>query len=346
MGKKASVKSLTEWFEKTHRVLPWRDQPTLYRVWISEIMLQQTQVVTVIPYFERFLNRFPTVEILAQASEQEVLLYWAGLGYYSRARNLQRAARQIVSQGAFPQTRDGWLEVPGVGPYTAGAILSIALDQPESILDGNVERVLARVKRVGRQGGDAVYKQNLWKLSGQWVTTAYTHGFRPSVINQALMELGATVCLSRQPLCGVCPLKIRCEARAFDEVALYPPRKKPKDWIEVQEKVHCLVDAQERVLLRRRKKGEWREGLWDFLDEKPRGKIKKVGQIETHHIVTRHKITRMTQVWQWCAAEVDILVDESQRWVSIEKPEVPVGSALKRTMQGIRERFELEISSS
>jgi adenine-specific DNA glycosylase len=174
-----AARSLGQWFERTSRVLPWRETPSPYRVWISEIMLQQTQVVTVVPYFERFLARFPTVESLAQASEDDVLLNWAGLGYYSRARNVHATAKQVAATGGFPASREAWLELPGVGPYTAGAISSIAYDQVEPILDGNVERVISRVKALDRSRGDSAYKGHLWKLSGLSVQMAAEVEVRP-----------------------------------------------------------------------------------------------------------------------------------------------------------------------
>jgi A/G-specific adenine glycosylase len=347
-----SLDGLASWFERQKRVLPWRDHPSLYRVWVSEIMLQQTQVVTVVPYFERFMTRFPTVESLAEASEADVLLNWAGLGYYSRARNLHRGAQMIVAQG-FPHTREGWLEIPGVGAYTAGAVLSIALDQPEAILDGNVERVVSRLRRVSRASGDTAYKVRLWRLSRALVEKAHQRRIRPSVLNQALMELGATTCTPRKPLCVFCPLTDLCRARAAGEQEAYPPRKKRKEWLLVKEELHCVLDGRGNVLLHQRQKGEWRAGLWDLPLEKPGvgALLQPVGEIETRHIVTRHKITRLTHVWRMTGAAGAekksrlLKASENQelnaatRWVSISKPEVASGSALKRTLQEIHERF-------
>jgi A/G-specific adenine glycosylase len=340
--------ALATWFERQKRILPWRDNPSLYRVWVSEIMLQQTQVVTVIPYFERFMARFPTVESLAQSPQDEVLLNWAGLGYYSRARNLHKGAQLIVQQERFPQSREEWLEIPGVGDYTAGAILSIALDQPESILDGNVERVLSRVHRISRAEGESQYKERLWEKSHEYVTRAHEIQIRPSVLNQALMELGATTCTPRKPLCVFCPLAELCQARAAGEQESYPPRKKPKVWLHVREELHCVLDGRGKVLLHRREKGQWRAGLWDLLSERPstKTKLESVGTIETRHIVTRHKITRLTHVWRIQAtrmlkASEDLSAGSKSetRWVSVSEPEVAAGSALKRTLQEIRERF-------
>ncbi len=326
------------------RVLPWREAPTLYRVWISEIMLQQTQVATVIPYFERFIKRFPDVETLARAEEDDVLLHWAGLGYYSRARNLYRAAKQIFSEGGFPKCREGWLSLPGIGPYTAGAILSIALDQPEPILDGNVERVLSRVRRVGREEGDVEFKSRLWKLSLIFVEKGFSHSIRPSVLNQALMELGATVCTPGNPKCSVCPLAGICQARVCGEVESFPPRKPAKKWVQVHEELHCVlaeVVGVGSIMLRRRRKGEWREGLWDLLESAPVSKAVNLGIVETRHVVTNHKIFRKTQVWKledsqgWGVAEPD----SELRWFSLGSDELPMGSALRKTLEKVREMF-------
>lgn len=338
----AHLEGLAGWFERKKRVLPWRDDPSLYRVWISEIMLQQTQVVTVIPYFERFMARFPSVEALAQAPLEDVLQQWAGLGYYSRARNLHKAAQQIVSQGGFPKDRPGWLEIPGVGEYTAGAILSIALDLPEAILDGNVERVLSRVCKVDRAQGDAAYKERLWELSRRVVERGHELGLRPSVLNQALMELGATTCTPRKPLCAFCPFHAGCQAHAAGEMEAYPPRKKPKQWVEVQEQLHCVFDGKGHVLLRQRQSGEWRAGLWDLLGEAPSRaqRAARLGSVQTKHIVTRHKISRLTHVWM-LRAKAATKQAQGLRWVSLRTPEVAVGSALKRTLQEIQERFEV-----
>jgi len=352
-----SLNKLESWFQTQKRILPWRDNPTVYRVWISEIMLQQTQVATVIPYFERFISSFPTVESLAHAVEEEVLRHWAGLGYYSRARNLQKGAQKIVQSGRFPRTREEWLEIPGVGNYTAGAILSIANGLPEAILDGNVERVLSRVRRVGRQKGDGPFKDRLWTLSRIFVETAHRHGIAVSDLNQALMELGATVCTPKKPRCGHCPLRDLCRAFAKSEVEAFPPKKKPKEWLQVQEELHCWVDSSDRVLLRRRSKGEWRAGLWDLLDVSPTKEYpqaKHLGEVETRHVVTRHKIRRRTQIWkvprpkalgasQLQAAESNLPGPEGWGlppsgdlgWISIQDPEVAVGSALRRSLDAV-----------
>jgi A/G-specific adenine glycosylase len=328
------LRELGNWFLRQKRVLPWRDDPTPYRVWISEIMLQQTQVATVVPYFERFLKSFPSVEKLAAASVDDVLLRWAGLGYYSRARNLMMAAREIVAAGRFPATREEWEALPGIGPYTAGAILSISQDKPEAILDGNVERVLSRLRRVSRGRGEAAYKARLWRLARAVVERGADAGVRPSVINQALMELGATVCVPRQPRCLLCPVASHCRGREQGDAAAYPPPKKRKEWIEVREQVHCWLDPRGRVLLRKREPGEWRAGLWDLMDEKPARGAKLLGEFETKYVVTRHRVRRETKVWRvkpaLRAAEPGT---REVRWVEASAPEVAVGAPLRKSLE-------------
>ncbi|MCM2321970.1 MAG: A/G-specific adenine glycosylase [Oligoflexia bacterium] len=333
MSVSESLQSLAWWFDRQKRVLPWRDRPTVYRVWISEIMLQQTQVATVVPYFERFLGRFPSVEALAEAPESEVLRLWAGLGYYSRARNLKRAAEAIVAEGRFPHDRAGWLELPGIGEYTAGAILSIALDQPEAILDGNVERVLSRVFRVER---DALFKATLWKRSRSWVRAGARAGIRPGVLNQALMELGATLCARGRPRCEACPLARVCRARKAGRQAEYPSPKKPKAWILVREELHCVLDRRGRVLLRERRPGEWRAGLWDFLEARPPRGAVSLGLLESRHVVTRHKVSRLTHVWRVDRA---LKARSGTRWISLEEPEVALGSAARKVLRRVRDMF-------
>jgi A/G-specific adenine glycosylase len=281
-------KKLAQWFEKDHRTMPWRSDPSPYRVWISEIMLQQTQVAAVIPYFQRFLERFPNVESLSSAPVEEVLKCWAGLGYYSRARNLHKAAQQISASGRFPGTLEDLLQLPGVGPYTAGAIASIAYEIPAPIVDGNVIRVFARQHK---QKKITSTRKEVWAWAKEEVFNANKEGTSPRVFNQALMELGATVCTPRKPDCQNCPVAATCLGQ--DQSELYPLPVK-KDWVEIQEEC-LLLFSGDRVLLSLAKKGEWREGLWDL----PRlsevagldgGSEKKVASVRL--TVTRHKIMR------------------------------------------------------
>ncbi|MBI2711319.1 MAG: A/G-specific adenine glycosylase [Bdellovibrio sp.] len=346
------LKSLANWFERQKRILPWRENPSVYRVWISEIMLQQTQVITVIPYFERFISRFPDVESLANASFEEVLLHWAGLGYYSRARNLHRAAKIIAQRQIFPSSREEWLEIPGVGEYTAGAILSIAENQVEPILDGNVERVLSRFHCISREKGDQKYKDVLWSYARKAVEQGHSLAIKPSVTNQALMELGATVCTPKNPKCETCPVSLGCQAHRDGKQESFPPKKKPKEWVRIEESLFCILRGGStvqvsEVLLRFRKKGEWRSGLWDLLEEIPKSLVKNstrkvLGKIETKHVVTRHKIHRVTEVSKIKGTHHSLLTasDDSDlkeyRWVSLDCPEVPLGSAARKTLEAAR----------
>jgi len=199
---------LLAWFRKHKRDLPWRRTEDPYRIWISEIMLQQTRVAAVLPYYARFLARFPDVQALARAAEQDLLAAWAGLGYYSRARNLQKAAKNIVERGEFPRDHASLGELPGVGEYTAAAVASIAFGLPHAVLDGNVARVLSRLApELGDTKSDAVRKRL------RAFAEVLLDRKRPGEFNQALMELGATVCLPKRPQCQRCPVRSHCEAR-------------------------------------------------------------------------------------------------------------------------------------
>jgi A/G-specific adenine glycosylase len=256
------------WFDAHGRKdLPWQRDPTLYRVWVSEIMLQQTQVAVVTAYFERFMLRFPTVAELALAPEDEVLHLWSGLGYYARARNLHSAAGRIVAEhrGEFPKELDQALALPGIGRSTAGAILSLALGQRHAILDGNVKRVLARCFAVAGWPGHSTVLDRLWDLA-----EAYTPLDRVAAYNQAMMDLGATVCTRRAPSCDHCPIAQICTARRHGTPTAYPH---PKPRKALPERETCLLVVQnpagEILLERRPPTGVW-GGLWSLPECAPR----------------------------------------------------------------------------
>jgi A/G-specific adenine glycosylase len=208
------------------RDLPWRKSADPYAIWVSEVMLQQTRVETVIPYFERFMRAFPTVKALSEASEQQVLAQWSGLGYYRRARMLHAGAAKVVQEhgGVVPSQREALLALPGVGAYTAGAIASIAFGLCEPVLDGNVERVLSRVTALRENPRENPHKAKLWALASQ-----LAQGPDPGALNQALMELGATICLPLNPQCLLCPARPHCAGFATTEPTQFPalPKKKP-----------------------------------------------------------------------------------------------------------------------
>lgn len=221
-------RNLIEWYRSIRRDLPWRKNRDPYRIWISEVMLQQTTVAAVIPYYERFLKRFPTLEALAVAPVDDVLEYWAGLGYYSRARNLHRSSQALLA-GGFPRTAAELLELPGFGPYTARAVSSLAFDEKTGVLDGNVIRVLSRMYGVAVEW---------WKPAGrnklQVIADALAQTDHPADLNQGMMELGATVCTPVNPACFLCPWNAKCVARHENRIAELPlkrPRREFEIWL-------------------------------------------------------------------------------------------------------------------
>ncbi len=260
-------RALLNWFRKNARDLPWRWSRDIYAVWVSEIMLQQTRVETVVPYFERFMRRFPTVKHLALAREDELLRVWQGLGYYTRARNLQRAAQIIFDErnGAFPQTVEEWSQIPGVGRYTAGAIASIALGIRAPVLDGNVKRVLARLFSIRDALENAQVRKRLWEMAGDLVPPKY-----PGDFNQAMMELGARICTPKRPLCTECPVRKVCEALEQGYVEELPTRTQRKK-IPHYEVVAAVIRKNGRYLLGKRPSGGMLGGLWEF----PGGKVER-----------------------------------------------------------------------
>jgi len=260
---KAIAKAAVAWFTEHHRDLPWRKTRDAYRIWISECMLQQTQVATVIPYYERFLNRFPDVQRLASAQLDEVYQLWAGLGYYRRARQLHAAAIEIVESGQapFPIHRDAIAELPGIGRYTASAIASFAFDQPCGIVEANTQRLYARLIRCKEPLSDSSTQRTLWEFA-EAIVSAWPHP--TGELNQSLMELGSQVCKPRDPACGDCPLREHCKAYRFGEIEQIPAAKPKKLITELREIGLLISDSQGRWLLRRRHSGERWAGLWDF----------------------------------------------------------------------------------
>lgn len=250
-----------DWYHKYGRkTLPWQQEKTPYHVWLSEVMLQQTQVATVIPYFERFIARFPNVSALAKAPLDEVLHLWTGLGYYARARNLHKAAQHIVDkhQGQFPDTFEDVCALPGVGRSTAGAILSLSLKKPYPILDGNVKRVLARCYAVEGWPGKKEVENKLWEISEQVTPTKGAEYF-----NQAMMDLGAMVCTRTKPKCELCPLNTGCIAYAHHSWADYPG-KKPKKAIPEKTTYFLILQYDNLVWLDKRPPAGIWGGLFSF----------------------------------------------------------------------------------
>src|SRR5271168_4469838 len=237
---------LLAWFRTHQRDLPWRRSRDPYRIWVAEVMLQQTRIAAVMPYYQRFLSRFPTVRSLARARETEVLKLWSGLGYYSRARNLHRAAKIIVARhhGQFPRTLDAVLELPGIGTYTAAAVLSIAYDVPLAVLDGNVARVLARIKAIR---GDLRAPKNWRALSAAAQDFLATQA--PGDWNQSLMELGEVVCTPRSPRCAECPVARHCRAYAQGLTSEIPAPRRKRAAVHMKIAAAILRDPRGRTLL-------------------------------------------------------------------------------------------------
>jgi A/G-specific adenine glycosylase len=276
--------------------LPWQNTRDPYRIWVSEVMLQQTQVASVIPYFERFMARFPNIKALAQASEEAVLTLWSGLGYYARARHLHRAAQQIMAQhsGAFPSQFRQILDLPGVGRSTAGAIAVFAWGQAHPILDGNVKRVLARVFALPGYPGTPAVAALFWEAANQLLPKRHLEAY-----TQGLMDIGATLCTQRKPRCEACPLKPACEAHATDTINEYPEAKTRRGATPQKEFQMLLVFNGRSLLLERRPaKGIW-AGLWSFpeveMHEDPVAVLKKRWGLKTQFVdtwpVVRHALT-------------------------------------------------------
>ncbi len=255
--------ALGAWFDRVARDLPWRRTRDPYAIWLSEVMLQQTRVDTVIPYYERFLARYPTVSALASAEIDDVLSLWSGLGYYRRARVLHLAAREITARhdGALPRDVPALLALPGVGAYTAGAIASIAYDQPVPLVDGNVARVLSRIEGIDDDIRSASGTRKLWSTAERLVRGP-AGSVHPGRFNQALMELGATVCTPRNPRCDACPVDGACAARALGRQAELPVIAPKRDVLAV-EMVAAVVRSGDRVLFARRAEGGLFGGLWE-----------------------------------------------------------------------------------
>jgi A/G-specific adenine glycosylase len=246
--------ALVAWFKRDGRKLPWRETADPYSILVSELMLQQTLVTTVVSYYQRWFERFPTIRDLANADETEVLLAWQGLGYYNRARNLHRCAKIIVAElnETFPSSVDALIRLPGIGRFTAGAIVSFAFDRPAPIVDGNIARAMSRLldvqERVDQRRGSKI----IWDLASR-----YVQGASPRLLNSALMELGAVVCLHRKPLCAVCPVRSFCQTTDPESL----PRKKRRPKIERKTELHFFAVKDGRVLLQQNLGKRW-QGLW------------------------------------------------------------------------------------
>ncbi len=331
---------LLDWYRKHGRTLPWRDHPDPYAVWVSEIMLQQTRVETVIPYFEKWMNLFPDVTALANASEREVLNAWEGLGYYTRARNLHKAAKIVVEKfnGQLPRDLSELRSLPGIGRYTAGAIASMAFGMDEPTLDGNLRRVFARLFDVKERADSPAGEKILWELAARHLPKGEAGGY-----NQALMDLGATVCLPKNPRCLLCPLMEICEARKNGAQESRPVMK-PKKTVPHYIHAAAVICRRGRVLLARRPPEGLLGGMWEFpngrVAENPAGELSKtlyaaaklkVKKGEALGIV-RHAYTHFkVTVHVFCCEPVSIPKSENLKWVKFSDLEdYPMGKVDRR----------------
>lgn len=304
------VPLLLEWFRANARDLPWRRTRDAYAVWVSEIMLQQTQVKTVLPFWERWMRELPTVEAVANANSEKIHKLWEGLGYYTRARNLQKAARIILEKhgGWFPRAFDDILALPGVGRYTAGAISSIAFNQPTPILDGNVMRVFARIFGIAGDPREKETNRLLWRIAEELVLNAKTRSSKLacSHLNQSLMELGALVCAPRNPPCAACPVKKYCVAFKENRVEELPNRGK-RAAATPRRFVAFVVECRGKFLVRQRPEKVVNAHLWEFPNVEVNGAAVDAAEIfkaqfgfapsgleplpAVKHSITRYRIT-------------------------------------------------------
>ena len=265
--------TLLAWYDKNAADLPWRGIDDAYRTWLSEIMLQQTQIETVKPYYHRFLEQYPTIEALAAAPLDDILKQWEGLGYYSRARNLHKTARIITNEmdGKFPQTAAELIKLPGIGRYTSGAVASIAFNESVPVLDGNVIRVFTRVFNIADDVTETATKKHMWDIAGRLVPEK-----RPGDYNQALMEIGQTICTRRNPLCEICPLNTNCLANAIGAQHERPVKKKKPRTPHYDVAAGIIYDDDGRILIAQRPLDGLLGGLWEF----PGGKQEKGETLE------------------------------------------------------------------
>jgi A/G-specific adenine glycosylase len=324
---------LAAWFERHGRRLPWRATIDPYAILVSELMLQQTRVATVISYYQRWLQLFPTLRYLAKADESEVLRAWQGLGYYNRARNLHNCAKILVAERneKFPSAVDELLKLPGIGRYTAGAIASFAFDLPAPIVDANIERALSRLLNLQEPVDKPRGGRIIWDFASQ-----YVKGSNPRLLNSALMELGATICLPRKPLCVICPVRSFCAARDPESL----PRKRARQKIEQKTEFHFLALNEGRVLLEQNLGKRW-HGLWTLPTLAPNSEPGPHFDVNLPFLSLSYPITRFVVQLNVFLSEPPGTVTAGQVWHRLDMLEsVPMPSPHRRALRLALEKKE------
>lgn len=318
---------LLEWYRHNKRELPWRQSRDPYRIWISETMLQQTTTTAVIPFFERFVTRFPDLAALAAAETEQVVEAWAGLGYYSRARNLHASAREVAARGGFPRTFQELIELRGFGPYTARSVASLAFDQEVGVVDGNVVRVLSRLEAEPWEFWKAKVRDEIQRHADAWVT-----GVSSYEMNQALMELGRTVCTPKSPSCLLCPVRGDCRAYARDEVARFPLPKPRRDR-ELWRWRPSVVVRDGQILIARNAHAPFLRGQW-LLPGTAERLASKPKDYHYKHTITHHDIFVTVQ------SELPTLEEPDAKWVRLKeiRQHVPASLVHKALEQALPDR--------
>ncbi len=354
---------LLAWFDQNAAELPWRGLRDPYRIWLSEIMLQQTQIETVVPYYKRFLQKYPSIQDLATAPLDDVLKLWEGLGYYSRARNLHKTARIVSDElgGQFPQSADELMRLPGIGAYTAGAIASIAYNQPTPVLDGNVIRVFARCIDLDEDVTQTTVKNRLWALATDWVPDQ-----RPGDYNQALMELGQTICRPRNPACADCPVRSGCAAYEQGTQHERPVKKKKAPTPHYDVAAGIIHDDQGRLLIAQRPADGLLGGLWEFpggkqesgetmaeclkreLREELAIEVEVAGLfVRVKHAFTHFRITLHAHTCRYAGAtppytEPQLLEAQAIAWVTLDEIDAySFGKADRMVIAALKERAQM-----
>lgn len=346
---------LLQWFDQNKRDLPWRRTSDPYAIFVSEMMLQQTQVKTVIPYYERFLEQLPDWRSLAAAKEEKVLKLWEGLGYYRRARNLKAAAQMVVKDfgGKLPDTFEDILELPGVGKYSAGAVLSIAFQKPQPLVDGNVLRVFSRLFVLRGDLKTGPGHEKAWEIARELIPSS-----RPGDFNQALMELGATTCFPEDPQCLLCPLLSLCESAQRGIQTELPETTKAQKTVEVP-MAALLIEQDGKVLVKKRSQEErWLKGLWEFpsaegksledarrkLEKALNARSEKGPHQEVRHQITHHKIK--LGLFKAVPAK-KMKTNKELKWVTPQDLEkLPFSSAQNRLRDGFLKGSEVPATRS